>query len=51
MSLGPIIGGMLYGSVDIKAFYPLLAITVPLVLVVFWINRHSLTKQVQSADS
>lgn len=51
MSLGPIIGGMLYGSVDIKAFYPLLAITVPLVLVVFWINHQSLTKQVRSVDS
>ena len=47
MSLGPIIGGMLYGSVDIRAFYPLLAITVPLVLVVFWINRHSLIKKAE----
>lgn len=39
MSLGPIIGGFLYGNVDIKAFYPILIITVPLSLVVYFVNR------------
>lgn len=37
MSLGPIIGGILYGNVDIRYFYPILALTVPLGIVVFWI--------------
>jgi hypothetical protein len=34
MGLGPIIGGILYGNVDISKFYPILAITVPMELVV-----------------
>ena len=34
MVLGPIIGGILYGNVDIAKFYPILAITVPMVIVV-----------------
>ncbi len=39
MSLGPIIGGVLYGHVNISYFYPILAITVPLGLLVYWINH------------
>ena len=39
MSLGPIIGGMLYGNVNIIYFYPILAITVPIGLLVHWLNR------------
>ena len=34
MALGPIIGGILYGNVDITKFYPILAITIPMVIVV-----------------
>ena len=44
MSLGPIIGGILYGSVDIMYFYPILAITVPAGLIVCWLHRHKTAK-------
>ena len=39
MSLGPIIGGVLYGNVNIIYFYPVLAVTVPMGLLVHWLNR------------
>lgn len=38
MALGPMIGGILYGHVDLIYFYPILAITAPLGLLVYWIN-------------
>ena len=41
MSLGPILGGVLYGNVPISYFYPILAIAVPLSLLVYWLDRHS----------
>lgn len=44
MSLGPIIGGILYGHVDINYFYPCLAITVPLGIVVFLLNKNKLCR-------
>ena len=44
MSLGPIIGGVLYGNVNIIYFYPLLVITVPLGLLVYWLNHYKTTK-------
>lgn len=34
-----IIGGMLYGNVNIIYFYPILAVTVPIGLLVHWLNR------------
>ena len=40
MSLGPIIGGVLYGNVNIIYFYPILAVTVPIGLLVHWLNRY-----------
>lgn len=40
MSLGPIIGGILYGNVNINYFYPFLAITVPLGIFVFWLSQY-----------
>lgn len=40
MALGPIVGGVLYGHVNIAYFYPVLAITAPLGLVVYWISRN-----------
>lgn len=43
MALGPIIGGFLYGNVNMKYFYPILAVTVPLSLAVYWISRNKLT--------
>ncbi len=46
MALGPILGGLLYGHVDIAGFYPMLAITLPLILLVdTWHSR----KRKQSA--
>lgn len=43
MSLGPMLGGVLYGNVSIQMFYPVLALTVPLGLAVYRINRRSLS--------
>lgn len=42
MALGPIIGGFLYGSVDIHFFYPCLFITVPVCLAVYYISKRLL---------
>ncbi|WP_379896154.1 MFS transporter [Lacticaseibacillus baoqingensis] len=36
MVLGPLIGGLLYGSVPFQWFYPLLMLTLPLVALVYW---------------
>lgn len=44
MSLGPVIGGVLYGNINIVYFYPLLAITVPLGLLVYWLNHYKAVK-------
>ena len=35
MSAGPVIGGMLFGSVDLNLFYPILAVTVPAALAIY----------------
>lgn len=35
MALGPILGGALYGSLDIRYFYPALLATVPLGILVY----------------
>lgn len=35
MAIGPMIGGALFGSVDLALFYPLMIATVPLALVVY----------------
>lgn len=43
MSLGPMLGGVLYGNVSIQMFYPVLALTVPLGLIIYRINRRSLS--------
>ncbi len=44
MSLGPIIGGGLYGNINIIYFYPILAITVPFGLLVYGINHYKTVK-------
>ncbi len=42
MALGPVIGGVLYGYFPIEYFYPILAVTVPLIILVYWLNRRRL---------
>ena len=37
LTLGPAIGGVLYGSIDLAWFYPALLVTVPLTLLVYFI--------------
>ncbi len=37
MSLGPMIGGFLYGNVPLNLFYPCLMVTLPLIVAVYWI--------------
>ncbi len=42
MTLGPVIGGFLYGNLDLSLFYPALLLTVPLELLVYFLfmRRH-----------
>lgn len=42
MTLGPFIGGILYGGLDIKWFYPVLMMTMPLAGAVYCFNRKKL---------
>ena len=42
MALGPVIGGFLYGHLDIALFYPALAVTVPLIVMVYLASRKRL---------
>lgn len=42
MTLGPFIGGILYGALDMKWFYPVLMITMPLACAVYWFGRKML---------
>ncbi len=39
MTLGPVVGGFLYGHLDISMFYPVMAVTVPLIVVVYIAGR------------
>lgn len=34
MALGPVLGGILYGGVDIKYFYPMFLFTIPVILII-----------------
>lgn len=43
MTLGPVLGGLLYGSVDVWLFYPLLLLCVPAAVLVFFLNRRTLS--------
>ena len=43
MTLGPMLGGILYGSVDVRLFYPFLLLCVPAAVLVFLLNRRTLT--------
>ena len=45
MALGPILGGVLYGHINIIYFYPILAITAPLGLLVYWISCKQTAKK------
>ena len=42
MTLGPVIGGFLYGHLNISMFYPMLAVTVPLIIIVYIFSRKGL---------
>ncbi len=41
MMLGPVIGGFLYGNLAIELFYPVLLITVPVVLIITWTSKYN----------
>lgn len=41
MAAGPVIGGFLYGHLDIALFYPALAVTVPLILMVYAVSKNT----------
>ena len=42
MTLGPMIGGALYGGADIRWFYPALAVTMPLAGLVYLVTGKGL---------
>lgn len=44
MALGPIIGGLLYGNLNIDYFYLLLAVTVPIGIIVYMVNQQTMLK-------
>ena len=37
------LGGLLYGSVDVRLFYPVLLLCVPMAVLVFLLNRRTLS--------
>ena len=45
MTLGPMIGGALYGGLDIRLFYPALLVTMPLAGVVYLTAGKGLRKR------
>ena len=40
MTLGPVIGGVLYGNFGISLFYPMLMFTIPLAVVVYYVGKN-----------
>lgn len=49
MALGPILGGVLYGSVSIRLFYPLLMITAPLAFLLYFAGKKLLSVRSNTA--
>lgn len=47
MTLGPIIGGFLYGHLNIRLFYPVLLLTAPLELAVYVLTMRKKGKNIQ----
>lgn len=47
MALGPIIGGELYGHIQLSYFYPILMVTVPLALLVYGMTHYKTVKFVR----
>ena len=43
MTLGPVIGGFLYGNVPLHLFYPIMLFTIPLELII-WFLAHKATR-------
>lgn len=41
MTLGPVIGGVLYGNFGISLFYPMLMFTIPLAVIVYYVGEKS----------
>lgn len=46
MSLGPILGGIIDSMLPVKYFYPVMLVIVPLVLVIYLINRRKLNSAI-----
>ncbi len=44
MAFGPIIGGFIYGHIPVSQFYPVLMITAPLAVLIYFINRKKFNK-------
>ena len=46
MTLGPVIGGIVDSTMPVKWFYPVMLITVPLILLIYFFNRQKLNSAV-----
>jgi predicted MFS family arabinose efflux permease len=46
MTLGPVIGGLLMAYVPTKDFYPVLTVSIPLIFLVYFLNRRQLNRKV-----
>lgn len=46
MTLGPVLGGIIDSTMPVKWFYPVMLITVPLILLIYFFNRRKLNSAV-----
>lgn len=48
MGFGPIVGGLISNYLPLKYYYPVMMITIPLILIVYWVNRHQLNSAIDN---
>ncbi len=46
MTLGPVLGGIIDSTMPVKWFYPVMLVTVPLILLIYFFNRRKLNSAV-----
>lgn len=47
MTLGPIIGGLLFTYLPLKMFYPSMLVVVPLIILIYWIDKSKLNQAIE----
>ena len=48
MTLGPVLGGIIDSTMPVKWFYPVMLVTVPLILLIYFFNRRKLNSAVSN---